>query len=111
MGMENQTYYKTEDSVSEYIQMAAEVDSFQLIKKLEAFLDKDALLLEIGSGPGTDWKLLNQNYQAIGSDFSEVFLKHLQNRHPEGQFLLLDAISLETEEKFDAIYSNKSYTT
>lgn len=105
--MKNQAYYKTEASVNEYIQMAAEVDSLKLIKKLDAYLDKDALLLELGSGPGTDWNFLNEKYQVTGSDFSEVFLKHLINHNPEGQFLLLDAISIETEQKFDAIYSNK----
>ena len=42
-----------------------------------------------------------------GSDLSIEFLKRLRIRFPQGDFLKLDASSLETEFHFDAIYSNK----
>lgn len=61
----------------------------------------------MGSGPGTDWKILNDLYHVIGSDNSIEFLNHLINDNPNGEFLELDAITLKTDKKFDGIYSNK----
>lgn len=100
-------YYHTKDSVEEYIRMAEGHDGRQLIARLEEFLPAGSTLLEIGSGPGSDWKLLNKRYRVTGSDYSRVFLKHLQTRFPNGEFLKLDASTLATDLRMDGIYSNK----
>lgn len=100
-------YYKTKESVEEYIKLAKDVNGKQLIDKLAAILPPKSLLLEIGSGPGTDWKILNDLYQVIGSDNSDEFLDHLKSQNPEGEFLNLDAATLNTAKKIDGIYSNK----
>ncbi len=100
-------YYKTKDSVKEYIKLAQDVNGSQLIEKFETFLKPDSVLLEIGSGPGTDWKILSEVYNIIGSDNSNEFLNHLIVDNPNGEFLELDAITLNTDKKFDGIYSNK----
>lgn len=100
-------YYKTKESTEEYIRLARDVSGKQLIEKLKKSLTPNSVLLEIGSGPGTDWKILNELYNVIGSDNSVDFLKHLIKEIPNGQFLELDAITLKTDKKFDGIYSNK----
>ncbi|MGB5204634.1 class I SAM-dependent methyltransferase [Eudoraea sp.] len=100
-------YYKTKESIDEYIKLAKDVNGSQLIEKLEQVLPVNSVLLEIGSGPGTDWKILNESYNVIGSDNSREFLKHLIAENPNGEFLELDAITLKTNRKFDGIYSNK----
>jgi len=100
-------YYKTEASVKEYIQLAKDVNGNNLIEKLKLVLPSDVQLLELGSGPGTDWNILKKNYQVTGSDNSSEFLKHLIAKNPHGEFLELDAVTLQTEKKFDGIYSNK----
>ncbi len=100
-------YYKTKDSVNEYIHLAKDVSGKELIEKLKQFLPLHSSLLEIGSGPGTDWRILNKLYKVIGSDNSIEFLNHLINENPTGTFLELDALSLLSEKKFDGIYSNK----
>ncbi|MDW3191377.1 MAG: class I SAM-dependent methyltransferase [Cytophagales bacterium] len=100
-------YYKTQASVAEYIQMAKDVNGGALIKKLQMHLPAPASILEIGSGPGTDWNLLTAHYEVTGSDNSPEFLKYLQTNYAKGQFLELDAVTLETTEKFDGLYSNK----
>lgn len=100
-------YYKTQASVKEYIHLAKEVNGKQLIDKLKNVLSDRSTLLEIGSGPGKDWKILNQSYHAIGSDNSPEFLNYLGTTNPNGEFLTLDAVTLETDKKFDGIYSNK----
>ena len=100
-------YYSTKESVKEYIKMARGHDGKLIIAKLRKYLPPGAHLLEIGSGPGTDWKLLSKDYQVVGSDQSLQFLEHLRASHPEGEFLALDAASLESDLRFDGIYSNK----
>lgn len=104
--MEND-YYKTPSSVKEYISLSAEVSGKDIIKKLEDYLPKRCKILELGSGPGTDWRILNDKYEVVGSDFSEEFLKHLKKENNEGRFIELNASTLKTDEKFGAIYSNK----
>ncbi len=107
-------YYHTSTSVQEYIQHAEGYNGAGLIGHLKTFLSgsspgqaSNTSLLELGSGPGTDWEILSQDYQVTGSDFSAEFLRHLRSKYPQGQFLELDASTLETAEQFDGIYSNK----
>lgn len=100
-------YYKTKKSVEEYINLAKDVNGKRLIEELEKFLSPHSILLEIGSGPGTDWRLLNKTHNVVGSDNSNEFLDHLITENPNGEFLELDASTLRTDKKFDAIYSNK----
>jgi SAM-dependent methyltransferase len=100
-------YYQTKKSVEEYIALAKGHDGKQIIARLKEYLPIGSRLLEIGSGPGTDWKLLQKHYHVIGSDNSKEFLKYLRASLPEGEFIELDALSLNTKDRFDGIYSNK----
>ena len=75
-------YYKTKESVEEYIRLAKDVSGKQLIDKLEKFLSFDSTVLEIGSGPGTDWQILSKKHHVTGSDNSIEFLKHLKGKYP-----------------------------
>ena len=102
-------FYKDPESVKNYIQSTEKVNSYQLIDKYNGFLAPHSNLLELGSGPGTDWNYLNNHHNTIGSDYSEAFVEHLRKKHPEASFLLLDAITLKTEFQFDGIYSNKLF--
>jgi len=101
------TYYHTKESVEDYIRKAKDHNGAQLIDRLKKYLPAGSSLLEIGSGPGTDWRLLNEIYDVIGSDNSLEFLKHLRINNPGGEFFELDASSLDTRKTFDGIYSNK----
>ena len=103
----NGEYYKTKESVEEYIKLAKDVNGSQLIEKLKRYLPVNSTLLEIGSGPGSDWEILNKFYKLIGSDNSKEFLNYLVDKYSIGEFLKLDAATLKTGQKFDGIYSNK----
>ena len=103
----SEDYYITKESVEEYIHLAKDVSGKRLIEKFKLVLAYNSVLLEIGSGPGTDWKILNESYNVTGSDNSIEFLRHLNTENPNGKFLELDAVSLKTGKKFDGIYSNK----
>lgn len=100
-------YYKTKESVDEYISLAKDVSGQKLIAKFKNFLPLNSTILELGSGPGTDWNILNQDYDVIGSDNSPEFLDYLKAENPKGKFIELDAVTIRTEEKFGGIYSNK----
>jgi cyclopropane fatty-acyl-phospholipid synthase-like methyltransferase len=100
-------YYNTKESVDEYIKLALDHDGKQIIIQLKEFLPAGSGLLEIGSGPGTGWKILSEFYKVLGSDFSQEFLKHLRVSYPGGEFREMDATTLETDRTFDGIYSNK----
>ena len=102
-----QGYYDSKSAVEQYIKMAEGYDGKELIQKLKHFLPTKSSVLELGTGPGTDWEILKADYDVIGSDFSKEFLDRLKEKFPEGHFLDLDASSLTTERKFDGIYSNK----
>lgn len=103
----NDNYYKTKESVEEYIKLAKGFDGKQLIQKLNEYLPLNSFLLEIGSGPGTDFQILKKQYNVVGSDYSEEFLSRLHKNNAKGEFLNLDAVTLKTDKKFDGIYSNK----
>lgn len=100
-------YYKSKETVEEYLKAAADVDGRRLIEQLKAFLPTGSSILELGSGQGTDWRILNETYNVVGSDYSEEFLNHLKAENPDGEFHQLDAITLEIEQRFDGIYANK----
>ena len=100
-------YYKTKESVEEYIRLAKGISGKELIEELLKVLPPHSALLEIGTGPGTDWNILQQSYKVTGSDNSAKFLNHLHSENPNNEFLELDATSLKTDRKFDGIYSNK----
>ena len=68
-------YYHSPASVDEYIQMAEGVDSGLLIDKFKTFVPRDSSILELGSGPGTDWGILNQYFNVTGSDYSQEFFE------------------------------------
>ncbi len=100
-------FYKTKETVEQYIKSAKGFNGKLLIDKLKGVLSYNLKVLEIGSGPGTDWDILKENYNVVGSDNSNEFLNHLKLKYPLGEFLELDATSLETDIKFDGIYTNK----
>lgn len=104
--MENQ-FYQTEESVAEYITAAKDVNGRRLIEKLKKHLPQGSLLLEIGSGPGSDFEILKEVYRSVGSDFSTEFIRLLKLHFPQDEFLNLNAVSLDTTRKFQGLYSNK----
>ncbi len=77
------------------------------LKSYLRFLPANSDVLEIGTGPGTDWQILKQHYKITGSDNSPEFLKRLHASFPDGAFLLIDASTIMCNLKFDGIYSNK----
>jgi hypothetical protein len=101
------SYYDDEQNVLEYIEVAEGFDGRELVEKLGAYLPEGATVLELGMGPGVDLELLSRKYKATGSDTSEIFLSRYRTEHPDADLLNLDAVTLDTDRKFEGIYSNK----
>lgn len=104
---EQMSYYKTKESVDEYIRLAEGFDGKALIKQLLEHVQGHTTVLELGSGPGKDWQILQETFQVTGSDSSPEFVKRLKAQYLAGDFVELDASKLLIDKKFDIIFSNK----
>ena len=100
-------YYDDERNVEQYIRMATGYDGKLLIDVLRKYLPDGSKILELGMGPGKDLLLLNEHYEVIGSDASTIFVERFKKLHPTIKVKLLDAITLDTDERYQGIYSNK----
>ena len=82
-------------------------DGRELIEELQKHLPRGSSVLELGMGPGIDLTLLKKYYQVTGSDYSEIFINRYRNQHPDSDLIVLNAITLNTDRKFNGLYSNK----
>lgn len=101
------SYFDDVKNVRQYIHMAKGYDGRELIDVLKRYLPRGSSVLELGMGPGKDLDLLNQYYRATGSDSSKVFLDLYKKQHEDADLLLLDAVTIETDRRYDGVYSNK----
>ncbi|NJO91540.1 MAG: methyltransferase domain-containing protein [Chloroflexia bacterium] len=100
-------YYQSKKHVMEYIDMAEGYDGKELIEILKKHLPQGSTVLELGMGPGKDLDILKKDFDATGSDNSDLFLDMYREKHPNADLIHLDAQKLVTNRKFDCIYSNK----
>ena len=100
-------FFDTEKGVEQYIKMAEGYDGTEIIKILQEYLPTNSTVLELGMGPGKDLDILKKTYRVTGSDNSQIFLDKYREEHQDIDLLLLDAVAMKTERKFDCIYSNK----
>ncbi len=100
-------YYKKDKNVEEYIKSSEGFTGQNLIEKMSAYLSPESKVLELGMGEGKDSEILNKKYIITASDNSPVFVERLKSKKPPFDVLQLDAVSLNTDNKFDAVYSNK----
>ena len=100
-------FFDSEEGVREYLEMAKGHDGRELIQKLEDSLPPGSSVLELGMGPGHDLELLSKNYRVTGSDSSVLFLDRYREINPEADLMVLDAVTLDTDRRFDCLFSNK----
>ena len=100
-------FFDTEEGVRQYLEMAEGYDGAALVEVLKGHLSPWASVLELGMGPGKDLDMLRDSFTATGSDASTAFLDLYRKRIPEADLLHLDAVTLETDRRFDGLYSNK----
>jgi len=106
----NQFWLK-EEGIESYLKMIDGCDGSFVISKLKNHLEAPSSILEIGSGPGKDMKLLSDDgYIVTGSDFSPLWMDKFEGGE-SSDYLLLDCskmdLPLSYNQFFDCIYSNK----
>ncbi len=101
------SFYHSKEGVATYFKMAEGYDGSELLALLREYLGANSRVLEIGMGPGVDLDLLGTRYAATGSDYSQLFLDRYEATHSQADLIQLDAITIDTNRRFDAIYSNK----
>ncbi|CED57326.1 putative methyltransferase [Aliivibrio wodanis] len=101
------SFYENEKNVDKYISMCGGYDGSNLHEFLSEHLKPTSWLLELGCGAGSDIDALKERYKVTGSDFSLEFLKRCSYRHPDIEFLQLNACDLQLERQFDCLFSNK----
>jgi cyclopropane fatty-acyl-phospholipid synthase-like methyltransferase len=100
-------FFDTEDGVQRYVDMVDGCDGRLLVDKLSGYLSSGSSVLELGMGPGKDLVLLGKRYRATGSDSSKIFLDRFRAIERDVDLLLLDAVTIDTDRRFDCIFSNK----
>jgi len=100
-------FFDNQKNINQYLKMAEGYDGRDLITVLKKYLPADSTVLELGMGPGKDLDILAVDYDVTGSDNSNIFLEMYRKQNPEADLLKLDAVTLETDRKFDCIYTNK----
>ena len=100
-------FYNDPKKVNEYESMCEDYDGSALYQVLAKYLENNSTLLELGCGPGNDIASLKNKYIITGSDLSDEFLSRNRKKYSDIFFIKLDAVSINTDEKFDCIYSNK----
>lgn len=100
-------FYSDPSKVDEYEKMCDEYDGTEIYNVLDKHLTINSTLLELGSGPGSDIQYFQKRYRNTGSDLSEEFLLRCKNRFSNISFKKLDAVSIETNEEYECIFSNK----
>ncbi|MTI70154.1 MAG: methyltransferase domain-containing protein [Firmicutes bacterium] len=100
-------YFNDKQKVMEYIEMCEGMGAKELVNILKRQIKEGSTVLELGMGPGNDLNLLKNYYNVIGSDNSQAFLDAYKENNRNTELLLLDAVTINTDKKFDCIYSNK----
>lgn len=100
-------FYNNPSNVDEYEKMCEGYDGSKLYEVLEKYLKPSSTLLELGSGLGYDLDYLKAHYKVTGSDLSDEFISRCRTRHKDIPIIKLDAVQIETQDTFDAIFSNK----
>ncbi|MGH1489873.1 MAG: class I SAM-dependent methyltransferase [Acidimicrobiales bacterium] len=105
--MTTETMYDTADGVENYTAVAEGYDGRTHVNRLAELLAPGSTVLELGIGPGVDLDMLAETFTVVGSDRSQAFLDRYARLRPEIELLKLDAVTIDTDRHFDAIYSNK----
>ena len=103
----NHEYFANPKHVEAYVEMLEGYENHFMTDLLGSRLQPGSSVLELGMGPGKDLLRLQHDFRVTGSDYSPVFIELFRDKYPEADLLLLDAVTLNTEKRFDCIFSNK----
>tara|TARA_R100000656_G_C3957715_1_gene129458 strand:- start:1578 stop:2147 length:570 start_codon:yes stop_codon:yes gene_type:complete len=88
----------------EFIDSTLSLDMSALYAEFEPYLKKDALILDLGCGPGRDLKYFNQKYKAIGLEPSKNLATFARD-YSGAEVIESDIQSFQTDVKLDGIWA------
>ena len=100
-------YFDKKKNVDHYLEMMKGESNKYILNEVHENLKTGRKMLELGIGAGKDLDILIKDYNVTGSDRSQLFLDAYLKKNPKVKLRKLDAVSLDIDEKFDYIYSNK----
>lgn len=100
-------FYKKYRTARPFLKASHSYDGRHLIEWLKDHLPARAEVLELGMGAGHDLDILSETFKATGSDYSRYFLEQYAKTNAHADLLMLDAKTISTPRRFDALYSNK----
>ncbi|NNE67882.1 MAG: class I SAM-dependent methyltransferase, partial [Pyrinomonadaceae bacterium] len=103
----SKSHYLNRANAREYFEARRGLRGDFLVQKLCRYVGRGSSVLELGSGPGNDLPLLSKFFKITASDYSPHFVEFIKEDHPGIEALQLDAVTIDTDLRFDAIYSNK----
>ena len=101
-------FYEIEKNVEHYIEFTPAHDGTLLVELFDRYVPDGASVLELGMGPGKDFTLLSERFRMTGSDFSHLVLDRYRKIDPDADLMHLDAHTMETDRRFDGIFSNNA---
>ncbi len=81
--------------------------SIDLINRIH--INNPQTIVDIGCGPGNSTAMLRERWpsaEIVGIDSSEQMIQKATENHPEGMWILSDALSYNEKEGFDIVFSN-----
>lgn len=102
--------FNNEDFVKNYVKMIDEMDydNSLIVNTFKENIKKGAKVLELGMGPALDYTDLKDLYDYTLSDSSKAFIK-IFNENNKEQAIQLDAVTIDIDDKFDCIFTNKVF--
>lgn len=95
------------ENVEQYMEMVDSYEPTFIMSNLSKYLEKGSSLLELGMGPGKDLIILSRDYKVVGSDNSNIFINKFKEKNTGIETMVVDAVEMNLDRKFDCIYSNK----
>lgn len=94
-------------NVRAYAALTEGLSSRHLFDELGHWVPSQSFVLELGMGPGHDLRWLQRSYRMLGTDRSQACVDFVRVAQPSATVQVLDARTLDIDQTFDAIYSNK----
>lgn len=102
-------YYDDTKNAEGYAKMCEGYDAAAHLPMLFDAVPQGARLLELGAGPGADAALLHERYKVTATDAAQPFVDMIKRRLPGVDVRLMNAVSMDIDETYDAVYSNKLF--
>ncbi len=99
-------YFSNRKNVDLYSSMMEGYDNRFIIEEIQKKLPIGSTLLELGMGTGADLISLSEIYKVMGSDNSPLFVSDFKKKS-KLNVCVLDAVTVDIDQKFDCIFSNK----